>query len=213
MPCSGPRLLALIPAPMSQQEPLDGSPRPTPPLPRCQTAVIARCAPPSRDGRLRRRALRPSAVPHRRDARCSSLHANLRSIGLPLPFGAKRLKPGASRQAASHAHQAVLPSPQQASVAAYTDALSCVRMRWCPPLLRPMPRAATSARSSTSSKSATLCALHGQLPLPLLAMLLTGTPALPRRRRAVPPWHREHGYKRAPHTSCPHRTPLAVFLQ
>jgi hypothetical protein len=198
----------------------------------CGRAVVgARCAPPSRD------------------ARRSSLCANPRStgrlphlgiVGLPLPLDAKCLKPSTFRQAALCAHQAALPSPQQASVAAYPNALPRVCMRWrCPPL-RPMPRAATSAQSSTSGKSATLHALHAQLALPLLTTLLAGTPALlcahmrpppslcscARLRSAAPsagkrhtdaepshPWHREHGYKRATPTSCPHRTPPAIFLK
>jgi hypothetical protein len=104
-------------------------------------------------------------------------------------------------------------------------ALPCVRIRWRRLPLCPTPHSAASAQSNTSGKSAALHALHAQLALPLLATLLAGTPALLRARTRPPPslrlcarlrsaapsigmrhadaepshpWHREHGYKRAP---------------
>jgi hypothetical protein len=79
--------------PAPRQGPPVRSHRATPPLPRCRTAVGARCAPPSRDGRLHRRALRLSVVPRRRNGR-RSLRANpctgwlprLGIVGLLLPL-------------------------------------------------------------------------------------------------------------------------------
>jgi hypothetical protein len=184
----------------------------------------------------------PASPRHCRPAATTSLCMHvMQRLPLPLPLSldAKHLKPGASRQAALHARQAALPSPQQASVGACPNALPRVRVRRRRPPLRPMPRAAASARSSTSGKSAALCALHAQLALPLLTTPLVGTPTL---LRACMRWPRlcarVHGsallrqvlaratltssrpirgttsadIKRAPPTSCPHRTPPAVFL-
>jgi hypothetical protein len=204
--------------------------------------VMAACAAGRCDHQICHATVMPSArryVPTRAAwATCRLPHLGI--VGLPLPLNAKCLKPSTFCQAALCAHQAALPSPQQASIAACPNALPRVCMGWrCPPL-RPTPRAATSAQSSTSGKSATLHALHAQLALPLLTTLLAGTPALQcahmrpppslcsraRLRSAAPsagkrhtdaepshPWHREHGYKRATPTSCPHRTPPAIFLK
>jgi hypothetical protein len=126
----------------------------------------------------------PASSRHHRPAATTSLrvHAMQRLL---LLLGAKRLKPGVSRQATSRAHPAMLSSPHQASAAACPDALPRVRVR-CPPL-RPTPRATASARSSTSGKSAALRALHMQLALPLLATVLAGTPTLLRARKRPPP--------------------------
>jgi hypothetical protein len=109
VPCSGHRLSAPIPAPTLHQEPPDGSPRAAPPLPLYRTAVGAHCASPSRDGRLRRRTtaaavscatLPPASSRHHRPDATTSICVHVMQR-LPLPLGAKRLKPGESRQAAS----------------------------------------------------------------------------------------------------------------
>jgi hypothetical protein len=125
----------------------------------------------------------PASSRHHRPAATTSLrvHAMQRLL---LPLGAKRLKPGVSRQSTSRAHPAALSSPHQASAAACPDALSRVRVRYPP--LRPTPHATASARSSTSGKSAALRALHTQLALPLLATVLAGTPTLLRACKRPP---------------------------
>jgi hypothetical protein len=204
--------------------------RPTPPsLPDCRGSSLR--ANPRSMGHLP-----PASSRHRRPAATTSLRVHaMQRLPLPLPLDANHLKPGASHQATSRAHQVALSSPQQASAAACPNALSRVHVRWRRPSLRLMPRAAASTRSSTSGKSTVLRALHTQLALPLLA----STPALLRTRMRSPPslrspawlrsaapsagkchadtepshpWHHERRYKRTPPTSCPHYTPPTVFL-
>jgi hypothetical protein len=183
----------------------------------------------SRDSRLRRRALRSSAMPRHRDARCSSLRANPHSMGrlppassrhcrpaattslcmhvmqrLSLPLGAKRLKPGMSRQAASRARQATLSSPQQASAAACADALPCVCVRWRRLPLRPTPRAAVKHKrqergvacpsriaGTATARWHSCLAARMQSPTPVSALACTAPLycakrwQAPRRRQAI----------------------------
>jgi hypothetical protein len=65
--------LVSILAPTLRHEPPHGSPRVTPPLPRCRTAVGACCVPPSRDGCLRRRGA--VTVSYATPPRCPALVA------------------------------------------------------------------------------------------------------------------------------------------
>jgi hypothetical protein len=155
-----------------------------------------------------------------------------------LPLGAKRLKPGASHQAASRARQDALSSPQQASAAACPDACGvyacagavrrCARHHVQPP--SPVKHKRQECGTACPSRVAGTATAHhaARWHSALLRARMHPPPSLHSRawlRSAAPstgkrhtntepshPWHREHGYKRAPPTSCPHRTLPAVFL-